>query len=158
MRGEMPELHPDRLSRVKQDVSGERILGQERFRRSQRLRSPRDFERVRKRGRHASGPLLSLSYARRDGEQESAAGIATRVGFSVSKRVGGAVERNHVKRRLRESVRKRLGALAPGWDVIVTARSGAAQADSAMLDAALADALSRARLWNADPYDFSPKV
>ncbi|MBF6592600.1 MAG: ribonuclease P protein component, partial [Ktedonobacterales bacterium] len=63
------------------------------------------------------------------------------------KRVGGAVERNRVKRRLREAARPRLAALAPGWDIIVTARAGAAQADFAALDAALAELLTHARLW-----------
>ena len=141
---------------MKQDVVGERIPGQGRFRRSQRLRSPRDFERVRRRGRHISGTLLSLTYARRETEPELATNAPTRVGFSVSKRVGGAVERNRVKRRLRESVRRRLAALAPGWDIIITARSGAAQAEYAALDAALTEALTRARLWQSDTSDSSP--
>lgn len=134
---------------MKQDEAGERISGRSRFRSSQRLRSPRDFERVRRRGRHFSGALLSLSCARREVEADAPPPL-TRIGFSVSKRVGGAVERNRVKRRLRESIRKRLVTLVPGWDVIVTARSGAAQADYVTLDAALAEALARARLWPSE--------
>jgi len=110
---------------VKQDVAGERILQRERLRRDRRLRSPRDFERVRRRGRHVGGALLALSYARREG-QASPASVPTRFGFAVGKRVGGAV--------------------APGWDVIVTARSGAAAAERIALDAALAELLARARL------------
>lgn len=144
---------------MKRDVVGERISGRERFQRGQRLRSPRDFERVRRRGRHISGALLSLTYARRETrekEPDPATNAPTRVGFSVSKRVGGAVERNRVKRRLRESVRRRLAALAPGWDVIITARSGAAQAEYAALDTALTEALTRARLWQSDTSDSSP--
>jgi len=136
----------DRLALVKQDVADERIPGKGRFRRTQRLRSPRDFERVRRRGRHVSGLLLSLTYARRELEPE-ALPTPSRIGFSVSKRVGGAVERNRVKRRLRESVRRRLAALSPGWDIIVTARSGSAQVEYVALDAALVEALTRARLW-----------
>lgn len=134
-----------RLARVKQDVAGERITGRGRFQPGQRLRSPRDFEHVRRRGRHVGGALLSLSFARRD-EEPGMPPPLTRIGFSVSKRVGGAVQRNRVKRRLRESVRKRYAALAPGWDVIVTARSGAAQAEYAALDTALVELLARARV------------
>lgn len=136
-------------SRVKQDVTGVRISGEQRFQRGRRLRSPLDFARVRRRGRHISGPLLSLTYARREAEP-GVAPAPTRIGFSVSKRVGGAVERNRVKRRLREAVRHRLAAMAPGWDVVVTARSGIAETPFAALDAALADALTRARLWPAE--------
>jgi len=50
------------------------------------------------------------------------------VGFSVSKRVGNAVRRNQVKRRLRDVIRRRLWNVAPGWDMIVIARPEAATA------------------------------
>lgn len=57
------------------------------------------------------------------------AGIAApRIGFSVSKRVGDAVRRNQVKRRLREAARRQLWNVAPGWDMIVVARPEAASA------------------------------
>lgn len=69
-----------------------------------------------------------------------------RIGFSVSKRVGGAVVRNRVKRRLREAVRGRLTLLPPGWDIVISARPAAANADYATLDAELGELLERARL------------
>lgn len=69
-----------------------------------------------------------------------------RVGFSVSKRVGGAVVRNRVKRRLREAVRVRLTSLPPGWDIVISARPAAATVDHATLDAELGVLLGRARL------------
>ena len=47
----------------------------------------------------------------------------TRVGFSVSKQVGGAVIRNRVKRRLRTIVRSL--EWVPGFDLVIVARSGA---------------------------------
>lgn len=131
---------------MKQDVASKRIPGQQRLRRAQRLRSSRDFERVRRQGRRVSGPLLSVSYARHE-PQPGSDPAPSRIGFSVSKRVGGAVERNRVKRRLREALRRRLVALGSGWDILVTPRSGAAQADFAALDRALCEALTRARLW-----------
>lgn len=46
-----------------------------------------------------------------------------RAGLSVSKKVGSAVVRNTVKRRLREAIRAR-GGVPPGWDVVVIARPG----------------------------------
>ena len=49
-----------------------------------------------------------------------------RVGFTVSKRVGNAVTRNRVKRRLREIVRLAPRLLESGWDYVVIARPSAA--------------------------------
>ncbi|HLZ22735.1 MAG TPA: ribonuclease P protein component [Ktedonobacterales bacterium] len=139
--------------------------GRERFRRAQRLRSPHDFQRVRRLGRHVSSPLLTLSYARQapqtartqqpDEEhpdlppEASTAGTMeppTRIGFSVSKRVGNAVIRNRVKRRLREAARHMLTDLLPGWDIVLGARSAAAAADYATLDTTVRELLARARL------------
>jgi ribonuclease P protein component len=70
-----------------------------------------------------------------------------RAGFVVSKAVGGAVDRNRVKRRLRHLVRERLAQLPPGTDVVVRALPGAAdrryQSLGDDLDAALAAARRR---------------
>lgn len=131
---------------MKQDPQAERISEQGRFRRNQRLRSSRDFGRVRRRGRRVSGPTLALSYARQSAEVR---GI-TRVGFSVSKRVGDAVVRNRVKRRLREIVRRCLPRVMPGWDLILTPTAAAAQADYVALAGEIDELLIRAGLWNAD--------
>jgi ribonuclease P protein component len=70
-----------------------------------------------------------------------------RAGFVVSRAVGGAVDRNRVKRRLRHLVRSRLGGLPPGADLVVRTRPGAADRSSAELavdlDAALDAVLRR---------------
>ena len=68
----------------------------------------------------------------------------SRGGFSVGKRVGKAVVRNRVKRRLREIFR--LTPLEPGWDIVFIARPAVASADYASLKKAVEGLLSRARL------------
>ena len=124
----------------------ERTLSGERLRRAQRLRSPRDFQRVRVQGRRVSGALLTLGYAAQATRDTTGTPGYTRVGFSVSRRVGGAVVRNRVKRRLREVMRRRLAGIKPGYDLVVTARPSAADARTEALDQEIGALLARARL------------
>ena len=105
--------------------------------RERRLKRPRDFAALRSEGRAWSGKLLVL-VARRNSLEIS------RVGLSVGKRVGKAVVRNLVKRRLRDVVRRI--DLQEGWDVLLIARNGAGEADFHALDRSLRSLCRRARL------------
>jgi len=73
-------------------------------------------------------------------------GVHFRAGISVGKRVGGAVRRNRVRRRLRELLRARLRELSPGWDVVISPRPPADSASFAELGEAIDQLLRRARL------------
>lgn len=68
----------------------------------------------------------------------------TRYGFSVTKKVGGAVERNRLKRLLREIMRRQL--LKPGWDVVLIVRPQAVNAQYHQLEMVITKLLSRAQL------------
>lgn len=59
-----------------------------------------------------------------------------RVGITVSKKLGGAVVRNRVRRRLREVYRLNEARFTPGWDIVVVARSRCIDADFQKLTAA----------------------
>ena len=93
-----------------------------------RLRLAREFERVRSEGRTLRGALLMLGTLRVEEEERF------RVGFVTSRRIGGAVVRNRVRRRLREVVRRDQHALRKGIWLVVIARPGAAGAESAALE------------------------
>jgi ribonuclease P protein component len=105
-----------------------------RLRRVARLRDPRDFQRVNRTGvRRASEHFVTVVAA-----SGPAPVAGPRLGLAVSRRVGNAVARNRVKRRVREWFRKARPALPPESDWVVIARAGAAQLDTR----AVADELS----------------
>jgi ribonuclease P protein component len=70
----------------------------------------------------------------------------SRCGFSVSKRVGSAVVRNRIRRRLREIVRAQWLDVPPGWDVVFAAREPVREANFSEMRDAVDTLLRRARL------------
>ena len=114
-------------------------------RRRARISRSGDFDAVYRRGRSAANrPRGGYAVAREDAPAESPA----RLGLSVSRKVGGAVERNRVKRVLREQFAALAPSLPAGLDVVVIARPGAAEylaeRGSAALGARLAELAERA--------------
>ena len=83
------------------------------FPRSGRLLRHADYERVYQQGRRHFSSHMTVFYLHRGGEQ------GWRVGFTVSRALGGAVDRNRMKRRLRESVRKCWPPVSVPIDVVV---------------------------------------
>lgn len=102
------------------DAHPARLAGRpgQRFPRAARVRKRADYLAIQNRGRRVSGPHLML-FAR---------GGADRVGVTVSRKVGGAVLRNRLKRWIRECYRRRRGELPRGFDLVVVARPAAAAA------------------------------
>jgi ribonuclease P protein component len=85
-----------------------------------RVTRSRDFDAVYRRGRSAAGRHLVVYLFRREED-----GLAVpRLGLSVSRKVGGAVDRNRVKRVLREQFAQVAHLVPPGSDVVVIARPG----------------------------------
>ncbi len=99
------------------------------------LRKPADFQRVRSSGVCQQHALVAI-YASRTPD-----GI--RVGYTVGRRFGSAVQRNRVRRRLREVVRCLLPRLARGWDLVIVARKGSETTAYAQLAGAVERCLLR---------------
>jgi ribonuclease P protein component len=114
------------------------------LKRDDRLRKREAFDQVRRQGKCWTHRLVVLCVLPNDLP-------STRFGFSVSRRVGGAVVRNRARRRLREIVRLRLPAIGPGWDVVLIARPPIAQAEFRQIEAAVERLLQQAGLCGTVP-------
>ena len=100
-------------------------MGDQRLQPAERLRCPRAYRRVFQQGKKLLSPLFVL-YVLPTSQPHS------RLGLAVSKRIGSAVLRNRVKRRLREVFRRHKELLDPPCDIVFVARSAAAKASSAV--------------------------
>jgi len=94
------------------------------FPRAARLLKHSDFERVYKQGRRHFSSHMTVFYLRQtegDSSQGAVSEMGARIGFTVGRVLGGAVERNRIKRRLREAVRLRRAVLksAGAVDVVI---------------------------------------
>jgi len=92
-----------------------------------RLSRSAEFERVYRQGRSKANRFLVLYTFPREEEQpaDDAEAAGPRLGLSVSRRVGGAVDRTRVKRVLREAFWAEADRLPPGADYVVVARPDA---------------------------------
>jgi ribonuclease P protein component len=116
------------------------------FPQGRRLRKRRQYLAVRDQGRRLSGAHYQVAVrARPEPAGEGRSGVAERprFGITVTRKVGDAVTRNRIKRLVREACR-RIGDLFPSnADVVVTARSAAADVGAAETMAELAELARR---------------
>jgi ribonuclease P protein component len=111
-----------------------------RARRGKRSRLSRsaDFDRVYREGRsHASRHLVVYAFPRTSVDDDG-----PRLGVSVGRKVGGAVERNRMKRLLREAFWKAGDELPEGYDFVLVARPDAGELARERGEEGIAEALS----------------
>jgi ribonuclease P protein component len=85
------------------------------------LRNSRDFRKVIESGHRET--LETITIYRLPNQAEE-----TRIGISVGKKAGGSVQRNRIKRRIREAVSKNAGLFDRKEDIVLVARRGIAKA------------------------------
>lgn len=112
--------------------------GSQRFPKSLRLTTRRQFLKVQDRGVKVNAdPLLGAALKNELG--------VTRLGITVSSKVGNAVVRSRIRRRLREVFRKRRGELPAGIDLVLIARNSAKDAELARFEQAFGIIAQRMR-------------
>lgn len=110
---------------------------------SDSLRRKKEFRYTYRAGKSCGGSLLSLVYARNRGKE-------AKIGFSVSKKLGNAVVRNRVKRRMREAVTPLIPNIRGGRNLIFIAREPIVDAPFLSIREAMLAQLMRAGLWETE--------
>jgi ribonuclease P protein component len=82
---------------------------------SQSLKKNHEFRRLYAKGKSAVSPILVL-YCRKNGQR------VNRIGITAGKKVGNAVQRNRIRRRLKECYRTNEARFSVGYDLILVAR------------------------------------
>lgn len=123
LKPDAPKLRPGFWSRLLTDSAPQTAA---KFPKSRRLLRHADFERVYKQGRRHFASHLTAFYLLRETEQGA---CAARIGFTVGKALGGAVQRNRIKRRLREAVRLNRFSLNLAVDIVINPKRSAIAAD-----------------------------
>ena len=100
------------------------------------LKKNSDFRRLYSKGKNAVNPYMVV-YCRRNRSGEN------RLGYTVSTKLGHAVVRNRVRRRLREIYRLNAHSLKTGWDIVIVARTRCVKAEYSAMNNAFLSACNK---------------
>jgi ribonuclease P protein component len=117
-----------------------------------RLKQRREFLRVQQGGRkHQLRHFMVFAARRLPTEPSSDEPLPTRLGITVTRKIGNAVARNRIKRLVREVFRQHRQQLPSGLDLVWVAKQGAAEADYASVLADFEALLRRKELASTSP-------
>jgi len=115
-----------------------------------RLKRRPEFLRAARQGRKWAAPGLVLQARQRREDEVSSVGTGMRVGFTVSRKVGNAVQRNRARRRLRAAADIVLGAHGrKGTDIVIIGRAATLRRSFAKLVDDLEKALKKLDAYQA---------
>jgi len=117
-------------------VKGNQTQPLQKFPKSSRLLRHTDFQAVYKEGRKHFSGNITVFYRRRSDN------AGPRIGFTVGKVLGGAVERNRIRRRMKAAVQKHLSEILLPLDVVLHPRRSVLTMEFAHLDAEVGQALA----------------
>lgn len=106
-----------------------------------RLTKNLEFINVYKSGKRVSSPFFVMYIKKND------LGYS-RLGVSVSKKVGKSVIRNKIKRQIKEIVRKNYNFINSGWDIVFSVKPAAVQLNYAQMEKEIINLLKRGRIYN----------
>ena len=113
------------------------------LKRINRLRKRYQYQYIYKSGNFVSEKAVTLHFT-------TAKTKVIKVGFAVTKKVGGAVQRNLIRRRLREIMRKQLPNLKQNYNIIVVAKESILTVDFENLSKQIVNLLKKADLFKND--------
>ncbi len=105
-----------------------------------RLLRHADFRLVYEQGRRHFSANFTAFYRANTSEN-----AAPRIGYTVSRALGGAVDRNRMKRRLRDTVRRRLFLLPPCWEIVWNVRRALLSASQALIESEVERVFSKCK-------------
>jgi len=108
------------------------------------LKKNHEFKRLYNKGKSAASQC-AVVYSRRNGTSEN------RLGVTVSTKLGGAVKRNRVRRRLKEIYRLNEAMLTPGHDIVVVARMKSRFVSYKELEASVVSLLKKLGMLSQEP-------
>ena len=117
-------------------MNGNQTQSLQKFPKSSRLLRHADFQAVYKEGRKHFSGNITVFYRRRSDN------AGPRIGFTVGKVLGGAVERNRIRRRMRAAVQKHLSEILLPLDIVLHPRRSVLAMEFAHLDAEVGLALA----------------
>ncbi len=107
------------------------------------LKKPAEFRYIYRKGASVVAPAFVIYAVRSRGKR-------ARLGLTAGKKVGGAVQRNRAKRRLRELFRKHSDKIKPGYDFVIVLRAAAVKFKAPALERSFLNGLRNLNVLNAD--------
>lgn len=114
--------------------------GKSSMKKAYRLKKNEEFQLVFKKGKSFANRQLVLYFLKKEGQDHF------RFGLSVSKKVGNAVERNRIKRYIRQSLLELEDQVKDSYDLIIIARKPAKEMDFGHLKKSLVHVLSKSKI------------